>query len=121
MMKMTKKDFYGRLIEVVEGANVEDVERLVEFLNHEIELVSRKRNVQTKTQKENEVLVEVVYEALANIDHPVTVTDFQNETDNEQIKEMSNQKVSALLKKLYDAERITKTTDKKKSYFAVVE
>lgn len=121
MMKMTKKDFYGRLVEVVEGANVEDAERLVEFLNHEIELVSRKRNVQTKTQKENEVLVEVVYEALTNIDHPVTVTDFQNETDNEQIKEMSNQKVSALLKKLYDAERITKTTDKKKSYFAVVE
>ena len=63
--KMTKKEMFGRLIEIVEGANIEDTDAVVEFLNHEIELVSKKRNGQTKTQKENEKLVEVVFEGSA--------------------------------------------------------
>ena len=33
----------------------------------------------------------------------------------------SNQKLSALLKKLVDAGRVIKTVDKKKSYFSVAE
>jgi len=34
---------------------------------------------------------------------------------------MSNQKVSALMKKLVDADRVIKTPDKKKSYFSIAE
>ena len=36
MEKMTKKEMFGRLIEIVEGASisVEDTEMLKEFLNH---------------------------------------------------------------------------------------
>lgn len=119
--KMTKKEMFGRLIEVVEGASisVEDTEMLRDFLNHEIELVSKKRNGQTKAQKENEKLVEVVFEGIANAGHPVTVTELFKAVESDEIK--SAQKVSALVKKLVDAGRITRTEDKKKAYFSIAE
>ena len=117
--KMTKKEMFGRLIEIVEGANIEDTDAVVEFLNHEIELVSKKRNGQTKTQKENEKLVEVVFEGIANAGHPVTVTELFKAVESDEIK--SAQKVSALVKKLVDAERVIRTEDKKKAYFSIAE
>lgn len=117
--KITKKEMFGRLIEIVKGANVEDTAAIVEFLNHEIELVSKKRNGQTKVQKENEKLVEVVFEGIANAGHPVTVTELFKAVENEEIK--SAQKVSALVKKLVDAGRIRREEDKKKAYFTIAE
>jgi arginyl-tRNA synthetase len=92
---------------------------LVEFLNHEIELVSKKRNGQTKTQKENEKLVEVVFEAIANAGHPVTVTELFKAVESDEIK--SAQKLSALVKKLKDADRVVRTEDKKVAYFSIAE
>ena len=117
--KMTKKEMFGRLIEIVEGANIEDTDAVVEFLNHEIELVSKKRNGQTKTQKENERLVEVVFEGIANAGHPVTVTELFKVVESDEIK--SAQKVSALVKKLVDAGRVTRVEDKKRAYFTIAE
>ena len=114
MEKMTKKDYFNELKGLVVG-NEREVE-LIEFLDRQIELLSRKTSVKTKTQKENEVLIEKVYEALATVENPVTVTELQAV---EGMGDFSNQKLSALLKKLVDAGRITKTTDKKKSYFSV--
>ena len=117
--KMTKKEMFGRLIEIVEGANIEDTDAVVEFLNHEIELVSKKRNGQTKTQKENEKLVEVVFEGIANAGHPVTVTELFKAVESDEIK--SAQKVSALVKKLVDSGRIRREEDKKRAYFTIAE
>lgn len=115
--RMTKRDYFSRLIEIVEGAYVDNSTEIVDFLNHEIELLSKKSNVKTKTQKENEVLVERVFDALVTVGRPVTVSELQGA--DAEIGDMSNQKVSALLKKLVDAERVVKTVDKKKSYFSV--
>ena len=117
--KVTKKEMFGRLIEIVEGANVEDVNAIVEFLNHEIELVSKKRNTQTKTQKANEGLVEVVYNAIAEADKAITVTELFEIVKNDEIK--SAQKTSALVKKLVDAGRVARTEEKGKAYFTIAE
>lgn len=117
--KVTKKENFGRLIEIVEGANVEDREALVEFLNHEIELVSKKRNGQTKVQKANEGLVEVVFEAIANAEKAVSVTELFEIVKNDEIK--SAQKVSALVKKLKDAGRVERIEEGKKAFFKVAE
>lgn len=117
--KVTKKEMFGRLIEVVKGANVEDANAMVEFLNHEIELVSKKRNTQTKTQKANEGLVEVVYNAIAEADKAVTVTELFEIVKNDEIK--SAQKTSALVKKLVDAGRVARTEEKNKAYFTIAE
>ena len=117
--RITKRDYFSRLIEIVEGVNVDNATEIVDFLNHEIELLSKKSNVKTKTQKENEGLMEVVFAALAEVGRPVTVTELMGA--NAEVGTMSNQKVSALLKKLKDAERVVRVDDKKKAYFSIAE
>lgn len=113
--KVTKKEMFGKLIEVVENAGVEDAVEMVAFLNHEIELVSKKRAGQTKTQKANEGLIEVIYEAIANADNPMTVTEIYEVVKSDEIT--SPQKVSALVKKLRDAGRVTRVEEGRKAYF----
>lgn len=117
--KMTKRDYFSKLIEIVECANVDNSEEIIDFLNHEIELSKKKSSVKTKTQKENEVLMEVVFNVLAEVGKPMTVSELMSA--NEEIGAMSNQKVSALLKKLKEDERVIRVEDKKKAYFSVAE
>jgi hypothetical protein len=118
--KMTKKEMFKMVANVVERAEVESKTEMLEFLAHEVELLERKsgKSGQTKTQKENEVLVEQVFNALAELGKPVTVSEFMKESTHE-VATLSNQKLSALFKKLVEAERVVKTTEKKKSYFSV--
>ena len=117
--KMTRRDYFSKLIEIVECANVDNSAEIIDFLNHEIELSKKKSSVKTKTQKENEVLMEVVFNALAEVGKPMTVSELMSA--NEEIGAMSNQKVSALLKKLKEDERIVRVEDKKKAYFSIAE
>lgn len=92
---------------------------VINFVNHEIELLDRKhsKTSQTKTQKENELIKESIIKALTEIDRPVTITELQNESA--EMANYSNQKLSALLKQLVQSGIVTKTIDKKKSYFSV--
>lgn len=92
---------------------------VVNFVNHEIELLDRKhsKTSQTKTQKENELIKESIVKVLTEIDRPVTITELQNESAEMEV--YSNQKLSALLKQLVQNGIVTKTIDKKKSYFSV--
>ena len=115
MKKLTKKDYLGQLRGVVEGVEMENKEDVLNFIDHEIELLSKKRTTQTKNQKENETLMEDMFNYLASMDHPVTVTEFIKTNGIE----LTNQKVSALMKKLKDAGRITKVVEKGISYFSV--
>ena len=117
--KMTKRDYFSKLIEIVEGANVDNSAEIVNFLNNEIKLLNKKSNVNTKTQKENEVLMEVVFNVLAEVGKPMTVSELMSA--NEEVGAMSNQKVSALLKKLKEDERVVRVEDKKKAYFSIAE
>ncbi len=117
--KMTKRDYFSKLIEIVENANVDNSEEIIDFLNHEIELSKKKSSVKTKTQKENEVLMEVVFNALVEVGKPMTVSELMSA--NEEVGAMSNQKVAALLKKLKEDERVVRVEDKKKAYFSIAE
>lgn len=119
--KMTKKEMYAQVIAMAQGKEVTvPAEEIVAFAEHEIELLTKKSGTatKTKTQKENEVFVEQVYEALVEIGKPMTVTELMGA--HEKTACFSNQKLSALLKKLKDSGRIDKKVDGKKSYFFVV-
>ena len=118
--KMTKKEMFTMVANVVENAEVENKAEMLEFLAHEVELLNRKsgKSGETKTQKENKVLMEQLLVALAELGKPVTVSEFMKESTHE-VATLSNQKLSALFKKLVEAERVVKTTEKKKSYFSV--
>ena len=119
--KMTKKEMFAMVIEVINGADVKNKEEMLGFLAHEVELLEKKnsKSGQTKTQKENEVLLGQLELALAEFDRPLTISEFMKESSHE-VATLSNQKLSALMKKLVDAEKVVKTTEKKKSYFALV-
>lgn len=119
--KITKRERFEMIKEIVLNACVENEAEMIEFIDNEINLLNKKRasGAKTATQKENEVLVERLYEVLAEIGRPVTVSELQKE--NDEFGAMSNQKVSALMKKLTDAGKVNKTVDKKKSYFSIAE
>lgn len=116
--KMTKKDYFATLLTIAEvSANAD----LVAFINHEVELLNKKssKSTQTKTQKENEGILATIVECLATDRTPMTITELQGAYT--ELSEYSNQKLSALMKKLVDNHTVIKTVDKKKSYFVLAE
>ena len=118
--KMTKKEMFAMVAKVVENSEVANKAEMLEFLAHEVELLEKKNSKtgQTKTQKENEVLMVQLLEALAEFDKPITVSEFMKESSHE-VATLSNQKLSALLKKLVDSKKVIKTVEKKKSFFSL--
>ena len=118
--KITKKEMFTMVAKVVENSEVANKAEMLEFLAHEVELLEKKnsRTGQTKTQKENEVLMAQLLEALAEFDKPITVSEFMKESSHE-VATLSNQKLSALLKKLVDSKKVIKTVEKKKSFFSL--
>jgi len=121
MKKMTKKEMFAEVIAVVERVEVENKAEMLNFLAHEVELLERKssKSGQTKTQKENVLLMEQLVLALGEMPEPVTISEFQAKSEFE-VATLSNQKLSALLKKLVESGKVVKTVEKKKSYFSVV-
>jgi hypothetical protein len=122
--KTTKREYFAQVTEVIANADIsaEQREELTAFINHEVELLDRKssKNSLTATQKANLDIIENIYDALVDVGHPVTISELM--ASNAEMGQYTNQKLSALLKKLVDEGRVTKSTDKKKSYFeAVVE
>jgi hypothetical protein len=102
---------------------------IINFVTHEIELLSRKNSKSgaTKTQKENEIVANMLVEELAKIGKPITITDLINTSETvknyilENGNNLTNQKISAIFKQLKESNKIVKVTDKKKSYFSIVE
>jgi hypothetical protein len=122
MTKMTKMEKFAIVKAMLESSNAEQKDMLIEFVEHEMDLLSRKssKGTQTKTQKENEILLDRLEEALEEMTDWVTISEFQ-EFSCSDVARLSNQKLSALLRKLGDDGRktVVKDTVKKKSYFAL--
>lgn len=112
--RITKKEYFKMLRKVVEVANVDNRDELITFIDDQIKLLDKKKSsVNTKKVAEIEATLEKIYEALKEINHPATATEVADKIG------VSNQKASAYLKKLVEAERVVKTLDKKKSFFSV--
>ena len=112
--RITKRDVLNHIIETYSNDDM-----VVEYAKHEIELLDNKKSnkTETKTQKENVVLMETIVNTLTDLARPVRITELQEA--NSTLAELSNQKVSALLKKLVDNKTINKTIDKKVAYFSM--
>lgn len=115
--KVTKKERFAKLYALVENSNAEDKTDLLGFIDHEVELLEKKSSkvTLTATQKANLEVIETIKDVLA---------DKPNSTVSELIKDerlsaYTNQKISALLKKLIDGGEVEKFTDKKVSRFAL--
>ena len=118
---MTKKEKFEML-----KALVADNTMLVEFIDHEIELLDKKKsNGNAKANEKVAKETEFVFNALVSVGRAVTASELIAETDLSALENesgvVSTQKVSAMLKKLVDCGKVEKFTDKKKTFFKVAE
>lgn len=117
--KVTKREMY----ELIKTKLANDNE-IVEFCDHEIELLDRKKsNGKAKVNEKLDANVELVYNALVEVGERVTATELIAKTDLSALANdvgvVTTQKVSAYLNKLVLADRVEKVTEKKKTYFSV--
>ena len=112
--KITKAQMFA-MIKEVEG--VRENPAMVEFIDHELELLDKKSGSKkpTKTQEENVSLKEEILSVVTEVG--ATVTEIQSKSAT--LGGLSNQRVSALLKQLVESGQVIKTVEKKKSYFSL--
>ena len=116
--KMTKKDYFNVLLNLPE---VQAHPELLEFIAHELELLDRKNSADKKPtaqQTANEGIKTAIIAGMAP-NRLYTVTEIQKEIP--ECADLSNQRVSALLRQLKDDKVITRTEDKRKAYFSLAE
>lgn len=111
--KMTKREMFEQI-----KANYELTPAEVAFIDHELELLAKKNTSEKKPtaiQVANEGLKEVILNVLTENGGLMTITDIQKSA--EELAELSNQKISALVRQLKDDGKVEKVEDKRKSYF----
>lgn len=111
---MTKREMFLAIREVVSA----DAE-MVAFIDKEIDLLNRKSASRkpTKTQTENEVYKADILVTLSTADAPLSIKDIQAETAS--LEELSNQRISHLMKALVDSGQVTKVYVKKVPLFSL--
>lgn len=129
--KITKKEYFAIVKDIVEASGVDNKADIVAFLDHEVELLNKKsgKSKATPTQAANAVTLNVIKEVLSELDKPVTITELLTDVrlqsyteitkDGEKIIAMTNQKLSSLIKKLVDAHEVIRAEEKKKAYFSL--
>ena len=127
MAKATKRDVYEAIIMLAtqEGVNFDGIpfypEAIVDFCNHEIELLDKKHSggsrKPTKTQVENEGHKAKIIEVLTALDHPATIKEIQAEAP--ELSEFSTSKMSALLTALIKAGIVERTLIKRVAHFSM--
>ena len=114
--KMTKADYFHQIM-----ANYPLIEDEKAFVEHELELLAKKNasdKKPTAQQTANEGIKTAILDGMTS-GRFYTVTEIQKEIP--ECAELSNQKVSALIRQLKDAGLVVKTEDKRKSYFSLAE
>lgn len=112
--KLTKRDHYNTLLTLSE---VKSNPALVEFIEHELELLAKKNSAEKKPtaqQVANDAIKVAIIEGLER-NRLYTVTEVIKSVPA--CADMTNQRVSALLRQMVDAGTIVRTEEKRKAYF----
>ena len=110
--KMTKRDYFNQLKEKYPLTKDE-----IHFIDHEIELLDKKNSGEKKStpqQKANEVLKEAI---LKNIKSNVQYTITAIIKTVPECAELTNQKVSAVVRQMVEKGSLIRTEEKGKAYF----
>lgn len=121
VVKVTQKDMFNGLIAYLNGEDTNFTnEEFVEFLKGRVAVLDKKSaNRKTKANEGDEELKSAALETLAAIGKPSTVTALMKA--NERLGAESNQKISAILRKLITEGKVTKDKDKKSTIFALAD
>lgn len=111
--KKTKKDFFKELLALATS------EEQKAFINHELKLLDKKHDSKkpTKAQEENIKVKENILIALTVAEKPMTISALQKES---LFADLSNQKLSSLVKQLVDEGKVVRTEEKRVAYFEII-
>ena len=112
---MTKKEMFAEIRNAVA-----DNAEMVAFIDHEIELLSKKSGgvrKPTKTQLENDAFKADIVAALTEADEPVTIKGLAEICPT--IAGLTNQRITHMLTDLRKDGRVMRTYIKKVAYFAI--
>ena len=111
-MAITYVDALNVAIDSVSETEVKD--KLAALL---VQMSKKHTSVNSKAKAEADARAERVYNALAEMTEPVTITELIKLTSDEEVAGYTNQRVSAMMTKLGD--RVTKEKVKGKQYFSI--
>ena len=117
--KITKREKFEMIAKIGEVASNP---MLAEFVAHELELLAKKNasgeKKPTAVQIANEGIKDVIYEVLVENGGLMTITEMQKA--NEELGELSNQRISALIRQLLADGKVERVEEKRKAYFKAV-
>ena len=130
-VRLTKRDFFTAILSKVDMDATYDISKgdatvkvsgadVAGFLNHELELLDRKNTVDkkpTKTQQENEVIKSAVLSAM-EANRLYSISEMLKEFPA--CKDMSNQKLSSLVRQMVLDKQVERIEDKRKAFFRKV-
>lgn len=114
--KLTKRDHFNTLLDMAE---VKSNPKLVEFIEHELELLDRKNSADKKPtaqQTANEGIKAAILDNMVE-GARYTITDLIKSVP--ECADLTNQRVSALMRQLIEAKLVVRIEDKRKAYFSL--
>lgn len=126
-MANTRKTQITLIDEIIEVVKVHGTQEQIDFLNKKKEQIARKNENKglTATQKANEILLNIIKENLNKSNKALRINELQAMDERLAVTEtgepISNQKMSALLRKLVDNKEVTKVIEKKIAYFKMAD
>ena len=120
--KITLKENFERLAEVVKGANIDETEKneLLVFIDGRIEQINKKASGTSTKEKENKALQDqikvILLDLLAQQSEPINIATMLKV---EPLSQYTNQRISAILTKLIAENKVERTVIKKVPFFAI--
>ena len=117
--KITKRERFNQLLAIAEvKANAD----LTKFIEHELELLAKKSSSTsdkpTAVQVANEGIKTAILDYMANEPNRLfTITEMQKEI--EECAELTNQRISALIRQLKEDGKVVRVEEKRKAYFKI--
>jgi hypothetical protein len=111
---MTKREMFEQ-IKANHSLSAEEVA----FIDHELELLAKKNSSEKKPTAQQALNNGVKEAILAGMepDRLYTITELMKEIP--ECAELSNQRISALMRQLKDDQKVVRTEDKRKAYFSL--
>ena len=126
MKKMTKREYFATIRSYIESSadskiGSVPVDEVLGFIDHEVELLTKKNSSEKKPTAQ-QIANGGVKTAIAEGMKPnrlYTITEIQKEIP--ECAEMSNQRISALVRQMVADGVVVRTEDKRKAYFSLAE
>ena len=119
--KMTKATAWGIVKGIVEASNHPQTAELVAKIDNELTLLAKKNSAEKKPtaqQVANDSVKQAIIDGMES-GKAYTITDIIKSVDA--CADLTNQRVSALMRQLKDAGVVVRTEDKRKAYFTLAE